>query len=383
MAVDKDYLYLTADFFSPDKYLIYILEKAPMLSGGFGVSHHELITGSGQQSMGIPVTWDSDAPAQYIIQSTEYSSNNTVIFHAIRNPLTSYDRVTVTVNVEPYTYPASPPQKGSSVRPYLFEPRFWSCQEINGQIWAVHHVNSSRARIRWYQFDMNGWPESGFVPTVAQWGEIDAGDGISTYFGSIGVDWTGNAAITFARSSTSEYISMCRAVRSAGDPLGTFRDPEFVKLSTTPHTSGRWGDYSFTQPDPEFDSEVFWGHHEFCTSGGWSWRTWVGEYVVETMDLSNDPLVAGSYAELRVTGAAPGDTVYFAYSLTGPGTKHIPALDITMALDSPSLIGPAMADASGNASITGFVPVAGAGREVWLQAVAYQRVSDEEYNLIE
>ncbi|MHC4380593.1 MAG: hypothetical protein ACYSU1_05840, partial [Planctomycetota bacterium] len=61
MAVGPDSIVLTADFFGPDKYLIYILDKASVLGGGAAVTTSELITGSSQQSMGIPVVYDVDS----------------------------------------------------------------------------------------------------------------------------------------------------------------------------------------------------------------------------------------------------------------------------------------------------------------------------------
>lgn len=372
MAVDKDTVYLTADFFGPDKYLIYMLDKAPLLTGTLGTTKYDLIVGASQQSMGIPVTYDADAPAQYVIQSTELSNNTKVIFHALKNPFGSYTRQTVDVAVEPYTYPNQPPQKGSSVRPYLFEPRFWSCVERDGSVWATHHVNNARARVRWYEFDMQGWPDSGSNPIVKQWGEIDLGGGIHTYFGSIGVDSAGNAALTYARSSTDEYISMSRALRRASDPPGTFGPSVFVQESTAAHTSGRWGDYSFTQADPAADPGTFWGHHEFCTGGGWSWRTWVGQYIVEGgMTLVVDPLFAGFETAMTVTNATPAARVYFAYSLAGKGSTFVPQLNVTLDLQSPKLAGDAVADGIGTAVLTKMVPLAAKNRLVWIQAAEY------------
>ena len=82
---------------------------------------------------------------------------------------------------------------------------------------------------------MNGWPTSSVNPSVAQWGEIDAGQGIHTYFPGITVDGLGNAAVTFARSSANEYISMYRAKQLVGDPLGTFQPMKLVKESSAPN----------------------------------------------------------------------------------------------------------------------------------------------------
>ena len=96
---------------------------------------------------------------------------------------------------------------------------------------------------------MNDWPDGG-TPELVQWGEIDPGSPVRTYFPSIWVDEVGNAVITCARSSPQEFISMSRAVRGAGDPLGEFRPIEFVKQSEVPYTPTRWGDYSGAASDP-------------------------------------------------------------------------------------------------------------------------------------
>jgi len=375
MAVDANNVLLTADFFGPDKYLLYFITKASILSGGAPTTRHELITGANQQSMGIPVTFDAGAPAQYILQSTELSNNTTVIFHAVRDPFGAYSRVTHTLTVPAYTYPNQPPQRGSSSRPFLFEPRFWSCMQRNDSMWAVHHVNSTRARARWYEFDMRGWPTSGNTPIIAQSGELDYGGTIHTFFPSIWADDEGNAAITFARSSPDEYISMSRAVRKFSDPANTFQPPEFVKESTAAHTSGRWGDYSATVDDPAAPGS-FWGHHEYTLNG--QWRTWVARYDVGNppMTLVASPLFAGVGATLDVTGATANETVAFIYSVRGLGNTYIPQLDVTVGILSPVLAGVRTADSNGSASLTKRVPDGTAGRRIWIQAAEFQRASN-------
>ncbi|MCC6909373.1 MAG: hypothetical protein IT430_15645 [Phycisphaerales bacterium] len=382
MAVDANNVLLTADFFGPDKYLLYFIDKNSILSGGTPVTRHELITGASQQSMGIPVMHDADAPAQYILQSTELTTNNTVIFHACIDPFGTYSRPTFTLTVPSYTYPNQPPQRGSSSRPFLFEPRFWSCVQMNDSLWAVHHVNSSRARVRWYEFNMRGWPGSGNTPEIAQWGELDYGGTVHTFFPSIGVDAEGNAAITFARSSPDEYISMSRAVRKFSDPPGQFQPPQFVKESTAAHTSGRWGDYSATVNDPATLGS-FWGHHEFTLNG--QWRTWVARYDVgePPMVLVSSRLVSGVRGTLDVTGATPGAQVVFLYSIRGLGSVYIPQLDVTVDIDAPVFIGARTADANGVASLSQRIPSGTVGRRIWLQAAEYQKASNVVETVIE
>ena len=137
---------------------------------------------------------------------------------------------------------------------------------------------------------MNGWPDAFNVPSVAQWGEIDAGLGICTYFPGIAVDGYGNAAITFARSSANEYISMYSAKREAGDPLGTFQPMKLVKQSSAPDTSGRWGDYAGVAPSPDEAGRI-WLAHEWTNGGGW--RTWIKEveFPLCIADVNGDNVV--------------------------------------------------------------------------------------------
>jgi hypothetical protein len=271
MAVDDEVVYLTADFFGPDKHLVHMVEKAPLLVGGANPIENSLLI-TGDQSMGLPVTYDAGAPAQYIIEAFESFSNTQVRFHAITDPLGTPSRQTIDVTVPTYEQPENPPQKGTSSRPETFESRFWSCMYRNGSLWATHHQGSSEVHQRWYEFDMNGWP-SGGRPTLVQSGDITPGSGVRTYFGSIWADGAGNAGVVYALSGADNFISMGRAFREPGDPLGTMKGFSIMQASTEPEISGRWGDCSNCVADPEAVG-AFWGLHEYRTGGARS--TWVG-----------------------------------------------------------------------------------------------------------
>ncbi|MGI9013455.1 MAG: hypothetical protein ACR2GY_04305 [Phycisphaerales bacterium] len=347
MAVDADVLYLSADFFGPDKYQVLMIEKAPLLSGGAINSREIVIIGQNEQSMGLPIIYDADAPAGYLLQSAENSGPpglnfNEVRIHGIRNQLTSPTRVTIDIPVPIYSYPNQPPQAGSSTRPFLFEPRFWSTMYVNGSLWAVHHVNGDRARVRWYEFRMNNWPDSG-TPTLRQWGELDYGGQVHTFFPSIAADADGNAAIIFARSSPTEFISIGAAVRRGSDPLNEFRPMFFVKESTsTSQRASRWGDYSHIEPDP-INPGSFVGTHEWTDTPN-AWRTWIAPIdtgpALATLTSINIPfgsLIAGGIPELLES-----DNVYlraqsaFGFQSTAPNLLRLD-LDFDVDANATSL----------------------------------------------
>ncbi len=343
MAVDADVVYLSADFFGPDKYQVLMIEKAPLLSGGAVNSREIVITGSGNQSMGIPIVYDDAGGAGFLLQSSEGTGNgitfSEVRFHAITNQLTNPQRVTVDVPVATYSYPNQPPQQGTSNRPFLFEPRFWSCAIRNGSLWAVHHVNESRARVRWYEFDLRNWPFSGQDPIVKQWGELNYGSGIHTYFPSIAVDEENNATIFFARSSSNEFISIGRAFRRHDDPLNTFRPMEFVKQSTAPYTAaGRWGDYSGTKPEPS-EPGVFWGHHEWTDVSN-AWRTWIAKVDTRPgiFELTGFSVIFGSHIAGDLGSLAASDNQYlrtrsrFGFTALEPNLMQV---QVNLTLNGP------------------------------------------------
>ena len=205
-----------------------------------------------------------------------------------------------------YGPPEDPPQMGTSVRPETFDARFWSAAYRNGSLWATHHINEDNVIARWYEIAMNGWPDSGLQPALVQSGEIDPGPDIRTFFSAITVDDHGNAAMTFARSSPLEFISMATAFRYASDPLGTFQPDVIRQTSTGPYSSGRWGDYGGVNVDPA-DGLTFWSHHEYAESN--SWRTWIAGFTPTfdpaDLDLDGKVGVEDFLLLLAAWGACP------------------------------------------------------------------------------
>jgi len=87
--------------------------------------------------------------------------------------------------------------------------------------------------------------------------------------------------------------------------------------------------------------------------------------------LLNYPMpffVAGSSANLSVSGATPFDLVYFLYSIQGGGPTNtfVGVLDLSVPI---GVLTSVASDSLGNAAISVFIPAAASGRTVFTQAV--------------
>jgi len=276
MAVTDDAIYLTADFFGPDKYGILIIDKSSVLSGGAAVTTHYLHTGT--QSQGLPVNYDAGG-AMYMLEDAENTSSSSLKIYAIQNPLGSPSLVSTTFPVDTYWYPIDVRSDGTSASIETFESRFWSCVVRNGKLWATHHVCPTSARnslaARWYEIDLNGWPGGG-TPFVVQSGDILPNGSGYTSFCSISVNAFGQAAVNFTYSSLNHYLDMYRVMRNTTDTPGTMQSPVLLKATSSAYTGGRWGDYSSIAVDP-VDNRSFWSHGEY-SPGGNSWSTWISSF---------------------------------------------------------------------------------------------------------
>ncbi|UCD75725.1 MAG: hypothetical protein JSV91_02185 [Phycisphaerales bacterium] len=307
IGVDDEALYITGDGFGLGAvYPVYIYDKASFLVGNPPAITNSFLLSTSTQSAGIPAVTFDDPPGLYLIEHQEGSNRTHVRLIAVQDPLGSPTIQDTLLSVPAYSAPGTPPQKGTSVRPKTFDARFWSATYRGGSMWGTHHINSSPVLARWYEIEMRGWPDSGLLPQLVQSGEIAPGDGIHTFYGSIDADAQGNAAMTVARSSYDEYISMRTTYRLAGDPLGTFREDVSQAESNAPYTFDRWGDYSGTRWDP-VDPGRFWGYHEFAINN--SWQTWVaGVDTCRAADVDCNGVVDidDVFAVLAAWGPCPG-----------------------------------------------------------------------------
>ncbi|MCC6428139.1 MAG: hypothetical protein IT435_15120 [Phycisphaerales bacterium] len=271
IGVSNDVVLITGDGFGAGtNYPVYTLRKSDMLAGLPTSFVRSTTLATSTQSAGIPpVSYDSP-PAIYMLEHQEGSNRTQLRLIALTNPFTGPTFTTFNLTVPTYSAPGDPVQMGTSSRPESFDARFWSVAFRNGKLWGTHHINST-VQARWYEIATNNWPTSG-APTLVQSGLINPGAGINTSFSAITATASGHAAMTYAYSSSSNFLSMATSHRLYCDAPGTMRAPVIHKVSTAAYTSGRWGDYSAVQTDP-VDVRKFWAVHEYAIGG--SWRTWV------------------------------------------------------------------------------------------------------------
>ncbi len=91
--------------------------------------------------------------------------------------------------------------------------------------------------------------------------------------------------------------------------------------------------------------------------------------IAEPMVLDGTAFNGGSNASLMVSGATPGDSVWFAYSTSGPGSFNPMNTNVLMNIGWPAPMGIAVADAAGDATISFNVPVSAIGTTGRIQAV--------------
>lgn len=139
----------------------------------------------------------------------------------------------------------------------------------NGSAWAAQSIGPgnpgqepNKAKVRWYEIDMNGWPVSQNGPELVQYGTINPGTSISPFYPAIHVDDDGNASIAWNPTSASDHVSIGRAIRKHYDDAGELRATLVLKESTgSPSASEPWADSSAVDEDPlEGFEGVMWSH---------------------------------------------------------------------------------------------------------------------------
>ncbi len=102
------------------------------------------------------------------------------------------------------------------------------------------------------------------------------------------------------------------------------------------------------------------------------------------LDISPTSFIAGQVCTVDVSGGAPLEQTYMAYSLSGLGSQYVPQLAVTLGLDAPAVLGsPGLSDGLGNISWSVNVPASASGRSYWFQALQYGQISNIDSGVVQ
>ncbi|AIE84267.1 hypothetical protein OP10G_0899 [Fimbriimonas ginsengisoli Gsoil 348] len=214
-------------------------------------------------------------------QSTMYaaSNNNTssMKLYAISNfagtPTVQSTDVTVPSYIRPTRNAMGP--NGHAMDGFGDARNFTSSYR-GGFLYTAHNIMSpdrSTLGLRWYEFDLKGWPKSGTLPAVRQSGNV-IGAGVDYHMPAIQANKLGAISLIYTRCSPTLEAQVVYSARKKSDPLGTMGQPVLIANSPAnsgPQPANRWGDYFGLALDPS-DDNTFWGFGELAASGG-LWTT--------------------------------------------------------------------------------------------------------------
>jgi len=108
---------------------------------------------------------------------------------------------------------------------------------------------------------------------------------------------------------------------------------------------------------------------------GQTYSWWESDCLM-TLEISPDPLIAGSNGHFAVSNGEPYTMTYLAYSLNGERNTYVPYLDVWLGLANPAQGGPSkFTDGNGQVAWDLSIPLVVQGFEVWLQAAQHGKVS--------
>ena len=206
-----------------------------------------------------------------------------------------------------------------------------------------HSVTAgSSVGVRWYEIR-----SPNLTPTVFQQGTFSP-DSQYRWMGSVAMDQSGDIAVGYSASSSSNFPAVRYTGRVPSDPAGTMESENSIIEGTGSQTGGstsgssRWGDYSSMSVDPADDC-TFWYTNEYLTANGsFNWKTRVGSFKFTSCGqvgstLSTTTLI--SSLNPSVLGQAVTFTATVTSSATGTPTGTVTFNDGGTVLGTGALSG--------------------------------------------
>jgi hypothetical protein len=270
-----------------------------------------------------PAAMHGAAPGAPLQLVEENNGSSNLLFVQMTNLTAATPTFTDTVvNVPSYSPVVPPKQPNGSTITTIIDSGMLSVFTRNNMLVAAQNVGTGGVtQARWYRFDL-----SGATPTLADWGQINQGPGVFTYFPSIDMAPDGSMGMTFLESSAAEFLSMYVTGRAPTDPAGTMEPPVRVVGGQANYVGDRAGDFSGLSVDPT--DGTFWGANEFANQESTNWGTEIAHFIANStpvlvggLTFNPSPPVEGNLANLSGTLTDP--TANQAHALTvdwGDGT---------------------------------------------------------------
>lgn len=394
--IGDDYIYISAlVLHDSDRPIIGYAPKAGLLSGTqTTLTWGQLSAWQQGQTMHVNCVkdYDRDSDVGRFLSFSRVEDQSEIRLYAVDPPSTSV--TTYDLTVSDYLPAPSLVDTPDAEHDFDCHPNTMNSVLRNGHLWTTHCIGvygsetEREAHVRWYEIDLDGWPAQGSSPSVLQTGTIDPpGSGVSAIYPAIHVDDDGNMAIAWMQCSSTQYISIYRAIHRHDDASGTLREPLLLHAGG-PQTSGTVGltaDYTMMDEDPN-QPGVMWAHHMFFgldASQEPEGQSWLGlidvnrSLTLELEDTMNDPPKRGDEIKLTSHGSEPNTTVKWFYSLTGCGGQtYIPSLAVALDMSYAILIGQSTSDSTGKAEKYFTVPNDFPFGPVWLQAAEFENTSE-------
>ena len=339
LGIDAHALYIGVNVFCGRSFsntTAFVIRKSSLLGAGpiVASAFRNLIDGdplTGANGIFTPQGVDNTAasPSAGYFIGTDANAFGRLVMRRVSNP---GGTPTISPNIYINTLATSNPitvrhranSNGTNGQLDALDDRLFAAWLHNGAIWTAHNIavdntgsaegTRTRNASRWYE--ITGLTTN--APTVAQAGtlfqatETNTFDELNYWIPSIMISGQGHALMGFSVAGTNEFVNAGVAMRYAGDPAGTMRDPVKVTNSQGPYnppsnsgnSSGRrrWGDYSFTSLDP-CDNMTMWSIQQFTEA--------INSYGLRVVKISapppavpagaNPPAVAAGQASVNVT----------------------------------------------------------------------------------
>ncbi len=325
ISVWPDAYYMSAN---ESTYSALALNRTPMLSGLPATT----VRFAGQTNLLLPADVDGSTPPPANTPGIFYTFKDNS-FHGGADRLEIFEldvdwvtpgnstfTLAQTLNITAYTYTVCGffnfdcvPQAGTSQRvDAVSEWPMWRLAYRNFGSYETMLANfaidvgADRSGIRWYELHRSGGTWS-----IYQEGTHAPNDGLHRFMGSMAMDGSGNIALAYSVSSSSQFPSIRYATRLASDPLGTLQEEAVLFAGSGSQTaSSRWGDYSALSIDPADDC-TFWATNEYYPSNSSNhWNTRVGAFVMPECQGG------GAQADMSVSKTADSPTVTVGSLLT-------------------------------------------------------------------